>query len=258
MSKKKTNNQDPLLQLVGATQNMTLYRKKNGEFGFRRKGGISSERFFNDPAFEMLRLNTVDFAKAGKAGKLIKQAFEPMTPKLANSDLYTRLMRLCKAVVKSDTTHERGYRNLLDGDLTLLAKFEFMTQGALADKMRVPFTQAVDRAAGTVSISLPEFIPAEMIAFPETATHCRLKLGAAALNLGEDTHAFSAATSADILQGKEPVAAATLTAQIPAGTTDLVLAALALEYFNLEHGVMYPVRDSNFTLMRLIAVDVPA
>lgn len=258
MSKNKQNNQDPLLQLVGATQKMTFYRKKNGEFGFKKKGGISTDRFLNDPSFEMMRLNTQDFAKAGKASKLIKRAFDPMTPKQATKGLFARLTQRCKAVIKSDTTHERGFRNLLDGDLTLLTKFEFVTPGVLVDKLRVPFTQAIDRAAGTVSISLPEFIPAEMIAFPETATHCRLKLGAAALNLGEDTHTFSTATSADILQGKEPVAAATLTAQIPAGTTDLVLAALALEYFNLEHGVMYPVRDANFTLMRLIAVDVPA
>lgn len=256
MTKRKTKNQDPLLQLVGATQQMRMYRKKNGEFGFRKKGGISSERFYNDPSYEMLRLNTQDFAKAGLAGKLIRRAFAPMIPSHAKSDLFVRLTQLCKAVIKSDTTHERGYRNLLDGDFSMFTKFEFTLPGFLADKLRVPFTLAVDRAAGTASISLPEYVPAAMIAFPDAATHCRLKLGAATLNINEGTHTFSLTQSADIPQAESAAAPATLTAQIPAGTTDLVLLALAIEYFTLEHGVMYPVRDSNFNLMKLVGVDV--
>jgi hypothetical protein len=256
MARKKTTNQDPLLQLVGATQQMRMYRKKNGEFGFRKKGGITSDRYFSDPNYEMARLNALDFAKAGKAGKLIRRAFAPMTPSHTNSDLFVRLVQLCKAVIKSDTTHERGYRNLLDGDLSMFTKFEFTLPGFLADKLRVPFTLSVDRAAGTAAISLPEYVPAAMIAFPDTATHYRLKLGAATLNLNESTHTFSHAQSADIPQGESAAAPATLTAQIPAGTTDLVLVALAIEYFTLEHGVMYPVRDSNFNLMKLVGVDV--
>ncbi|MGN7720244.1 hypothetical protein [Chitinophaga sp. 22620] len=87
MSKK----QKGLLQLTGETQNMVIYKKKDGEFAFRRKGGVSPERYATDSNYEAVRMNSQDFAKAGKASILIKRAFAPMTPAYVNNDITSGL-----------------------------------------------------------------------------------------------------------------------------------------------------------------------
>lgn len=236
---------------------MVIYKKKNGEFGLRKKGGISAERMATDPSFEQVRLNARDFAKAGKAAMLIKRAFATMTPRQANSDLFNRLTKACKAVIKSDLSHERGHRNLLEGDTGLLSQFEFNTAGVFSNTVYIPLQHDINRVAGTVSIEVPAFIPRESILAPGNATHCRIRAGVASINFDSSLHTFASAVSADILLDKAPRASETLTASIPPGTADPVFIALAIEFLEMENGTEYPVSNSRFNLMQLAVVDVP-
>lgn len=253
-----SNKQEGLLQLTGSTQKMIFFRKKNGEFGLKRKGGVTSERFRNDPNFEQVRLNTQDFAKAGKAGKLIKRAFGTITPKQANSTLFPRLTKACKAVIKSDLEHERGQRTLLAGDTNLLVNFNFTEAGNFDSIWLVPISHSIDRVAGTVGISLPAFIPAEMVVSPDKATHVKLRMGAAAIDFETGEHAFSEAGASEIVLGKTTTGPVELSAQIPQGTTDPVFIAIVIEFMEQEGNIMYPILNSRFLLMKMVAVDVPA
>ncbi|RPD38574.1 hypothetical protein [Chitinophaga barathri] len=249
---------DTLLQMVGETQNMSIYRKKNGQYGFRRKTGVDAERLAKDPNFIAIRQNAKDFGKAGKAGLLIKQAFQPMISKYANSDIFTRLTTLCKEVIKSDATHERGFRNLLDGDTNLFTGFEFNPAGMFRTTFIVPITHTIDRVAGTASIVLPPFVPVEMIVPPEKASHYKLKVGCATLNFDANAFEFSQTASEDMPLDDILTAPLTLNFQLPQNTADPVFLAISIEYQEEEGDFVYPILNSKYNVMKLLAVDVPA
>lgn len=254
MSQKK----DDLLQLVGGTQKMAIYRKKNGTYGFRKKGGVSKERIETDPNYAVFRLNLQDFGKAGKAGGLIKTAFKPLIPKEANSELFPRLTKLCKAVIKSDLEHERGSRSMKFGDMNLLTGFDFNPAGALGTTFIVPFTHSLDRVAGLANIDLPEFIAANMIVPPPNATHFRMKIAAVAINFDEGKYVLATGISGDLALNDALTAPLTISAQLPANNTDPVLIALGIEFLLQEGNFQYPVNNSRFNGLQLIGVDNPA
>lgn len=249
---------DDLLQLVGQTQKMAIYRKKNGVYAFRKKGGVSKERMETDPNYAVVRLNLADFGKAGKAGSLIKAAFKPMTPKEAKGELFPRLSKLCSAVIKSDIEHERGSRSMKFGDLNLLAGFDFNSAGLLAATFNAPFTHSIDRVTGAVNIQVPAFIPVDMVVPPVNATHFRLKIAAAAINFDAGTYVYVTGAGNDLPLDDAATEPLTISAQLPVNNTDPVLIALGIEFLMQEGNFQYPVNNSRFNCLQLVGVDNPA
>ncbi len=123
--------QSGLLQMLGPTQNMSIYRKRNGEYGLRRKGGPTAKRFAKDPHYEQARINTSEFGQAAKASALIRRAFMQLAPKTAQDEIHARLTRVCKSIINSDASHARGSRQLLNGDHSLFQGFNFYPGGKM-------------------------------------------------------------------------------------------------------------------------------
>ncbi|WP_109699113.1 hypothetical protein [Chitinophaga deserti] len=250
--------QSGLLQMLGPTQNMSIYRKRNGEYGLRRKGGPTAKRFAKDPNYAQARINTSEFGQAAKGSALIRRAFRAMMPKVANDELHSRLTKVCKDIINSDTSHQRGSRMLMNGNLSLLRGFNFSPAGKFGLIVSIPLHHTVDRTAGTVRIGMPAFAPADAIRFPKHATHARLKMGVAVLNFEKDMFTFVSACSSPIPKGRKPINPEDLTVQIPAGTSDPLFIAMAVEFLMLEKGAFCPVPDSQFKLMQLTGVDLSA
>lgn len=250
-------NQNKLLQMMGETQQMTFYRKRNGEYALRRKGGITAEQYANDPRFELARANARDFARATKAASLIKSAFATITPPHATSDLYERLASHCKMIVKSDLQHDQGSRNLLDGNIELFKSFEFTTDNAFRNVVRFQPVYTVDRAAGTVTVELPEHVPAESILSPKKATHYKIRVAASAVDFvaGEPSVA-SYADSPEMVIENIAKAAQTLTVKIPANTKDPVFVVALVDFFTTDNEKLVQLYKSKFKLMKMIGVDL--
>ncbi len=211
----------------------------------------------NDEAFAQTRLLNKDFGRAGKASTCINRAFSNMTPKHAK-DVFSRLSKLCKSIINNDAVNERGSRKLLSGSYQDLTSFEFTDPGIFKYVMGADYTCTVDRAAGTVSVAFPAYAPRDEIKAPENATHYRIKLGAAAIDLETSDHKLSTTDSDEIAKNETTTPAVTLTASIPANTTRPVFIALSIEFLSEEHERLYPVLNSKFNLMKMIAVDVVA
>ncbi len=250
--------QSGLLQMLGPTQNMSIYRKRNGEYGLRRKGGPTAKRFAKDPNYAQARINTSEFGQAAKGSALIRRAFRAIIPKVANDELHSRLTKVCKDIINSDVGHQRGSRMLMNGDLSLLREFNFSPAVKFGLIVSIPFQHTVDRTAGTVRIGMHAFAPADAIRFPKHASHARLKMGVAVLNFEKETFTFVSAGSTPIPKGRKPINPEDLTVQIPTGTSDPLFIAMAVEFLTLEKGAFCPVPDSQFNIMQLKGVDINA
>ena len=135
--------QKGILPLKGTIGNITFYKSQDGYLA-REKGGIESQRIATDPAFQRTRENNAEFGRAGKAGKVLRNAVRALLQNASDSKATSRLTREMIKVVQADTTNPRGLRNVIDGEAELLLGFEFNVAGKLSATLFAPYTTTID------------------------------------------------------------------------------------------------------------------
>ena len=157
--------QKGIIKLDGTIGDITFYKTRDG-FLAREKGGIPADRIANDPAFQRTRENGAEFGRAGKAGKILRNAIRGLLQNVSDSRMVSRLTTAMIKVIQEDATNTRGLRNVIDGEAEMLEGFEFNINGKLGATLYAPFTTDIDRVGGTLTASLPSFVPSNMIAAP--------------------------------------------------------------------------------------------
>jgi len=156
--------QKGIIKLDGTIGGITFYKSTQDGYLAREKGGVSAEKIANDPAFQRTRENGEEFGRAGKAGKLLRNAIRAMLQNASDSRMVGRLTQKMVEVIQEDATNPRGQRNVIDGEAELLEGFEFNISGKLGTTLYAPFTGTIDRVAGTLTASIPSFVPINMLA----------------------------------------------------------------------------------------------
>ena len=165
--------QKGIIKLDGTIGGITFYKSQDGYLA-REKGGVPADRIANDPAFQRTRENGEEFGRAGKAGKLLRNAIRAMLQNASDSRMVSRLTAEMVKVIQEDVTNVRGLRNVIDGEAELLEGFEFNISGKLGTTIYAPFTATIDRVAGTLTANIPAFVPINMIAAPGGSTHFKI------------------------------------------------------------------------------------
>jgi hypothetical protein len=166
--------QKGVIKLQGQMGGVSFYKSQQDGFLAREKGGVDASRIQNDPNFVRTRENGAEFGRAGAAGKLLRTALRALLINIADSRMTSRLTRELVKVIQADATNTRGLRNVIDGEAELLKGFEFNLDGKLGSTFFAPFTPAIDRAAGNLTVDIPAYIPGNMIGAPQGATHFKL------------------------------------------------------------------------------------
>ena len=158
------------MKLEGTIGDVSFYKTSDGYLA-REKGGVDAERIKNDPAFQRTRENGSEFGKAGRAGRVLRTAFRLLLQNAADKKVTSRLTKEMIRVIQSDSINERGKRTVTAGNQSLLRGFDFNINSKLSATLFTPYVPAIDRAAGTLSINIPEFVPGTTIVGPQGATH---------------------------------------------------------------------------------------
>ena len=161
--------QKGIIKLKGTIGDITFYKSQDGYLA-RERGGVDGDRIANDPAFQRTRENGAEFGRAGKAGKLLRNAVKAVSQKSSDGRAVSRLTKQMMTVLKTDTESRRGERNVVNGNIELLQGFQFNINAVLDTTFYAPFTAVIDRATGNLSIEIDGFVPENMVAKPEGAT----------------------------------------------------------------------------------------
>ncbi len=78
------------LPVKGRIGNLSFYKTQDG-YLVKDKGGISKSRIASDPAFQRARENGAEFGRAGKAGKLLRNALKAVSQKASDGRAVSRL-----------------------------------------------------------------------------------------------------------------------------------------------------------------------
>ncbi|MBT1686160.1 hypothetical protein [Dawidia soli] len=247
--------QEGLIKLVGQMGGVSFYKTAQDGFLARTKGGVDGERIKSDPAFQRTRENGSEFGRAGTAGKLLRTAFRALTINTSDGRMPSRLTAEMMKVIKADATNLRGERNVIDGEAELLRGFEFNENAKLNRTFFAPYTANIDRVGGGATIDIPAFIPANMIAAPQGATHVRLVAGCASIDFQNEDYGTDTATSAELTLGIAQQAALSL--ELSFGETDArpLFLAFGVEFYQVVNGAMYTLKNGAYNALTLVAVD---
>ena len=246
--------QKGMIKLKGTIGDITFYKTQDGHLA-REKGGIDASRIKSDPAFQRTRENGSEFGRAGVAGKILRTALRAVLLNSADGRMVSRLTQQMVKVIQADVTSDRGLRNVIDGEAELLAGFEFNIRGKLGTSLFAPFVASIDRVTGQIGVTLPSFIPINMIAAPSGTTHFKIISAGAEIDFEDETFVVENSETAILAWD---AAASTVISQTnmvtPASTKPLFL-ALGIEFYQEVNGQMYPLKNGAYKPLALVKVD---
>ena len=245
--------QKGIIKLEGAIGDISFYKSK-GKYFARGKGGVDGDRIKNDPAFERTRENGSEFGRAGKAGKLLRNALREVILNSKDSRMSSRLTKDMLVAVQADTENVRGERTITKGDITLLSGFEFNKDAKLGNTLFMPYNAAVDRVAGELKVTIPAFIPANTIAAPSGATHAIICLGGAEVDFDAEIFVANAQKSAAVALTAAEQAELVLTSNVTANSDKPLFIAFGVEFYQEVNGEKYPLKSGSYNALALVSI----
>ncbi|THU34949.1 hypothetical protein FAM09_23455 [Niastella caeni] len=246
--------QESIIEIKGTIGKLSFYKTEDG-YMIRKKTSLSKERIAKDPAYARTRETMDMFAKAGAAGKLLRDALRPIAVNTSDSRVISRLSKQMTKVIKADSTNPRGKKNVLDGETELLTGFEFNARGKLSSTLIVTYESSIDRASGTVQVKLPSFVPDnKAIASPFEATHFQLHMAGVEVDFERAAYVAKFKSSDQlVLNGKE-LAAFDLSVALPPSSTHPLFLALGIEFFMEDVDGNKPLNNGAFNALAIIKV----
>ena len=247
--------QKGIIKLKGTIGGITFYKTSQDGHLAREKGGIEKSRIMSDPAFQRTRENGSEFGRAGKAGKLLRTALRALLLNSSDGRMVSRLTREMVKVIQADLVSERGLRNVIDGEAELLVGFEFNVRGKLGTSLYAPFTSAIDRVSGEVTVDIPPFVPINMIAAPSGTTHFKIISGGAEIDFEAETFVVETSETAILPWDAIATVAIAHTNQVTAASTKPLFLALGIEFYQEVNAQMYPLKNGAFNPLSISKVD---
>ncbi|MBK7678170.1 MAG: hypothetical protein IPJ29_01910 [Chitinophagaceae bacterium] len=245
--------QKGIIKLDGTIGGITFYKSQDGYLA-REKGGVSADKIANDPNFQRTRENGEEFGRAGKAGKLLRNAIRAMLQNASDSRMVSRLTAEMVKVIQEDVTNVRGLRNVIDGEAELLEGFEFNIAGKLGTTIYAPFTATIDRVAGTLTANIPAFVPINMIAAPGGSTHFKIVSTGAEIDFENETFVMDAQATGVLPWDATATAVINLVNAVTANSTHPLFLALGIEFYQEVNGQMYPLKNGAYNALALVKV----
>lgn len=245
--------QKGIIPLKGTIGNITFYKSGDGYLA-REKGGVTAERIASDPAFQRTRENGAEFGRAGVAGKMLRTSLKALLQNASDSKMVSRLTREMIKVIQADAVNPRGLRKVIDGEAELLLGFEFNINGKLGTTLYAPFTPEIDRVTGQLKITIPAFVPVNMVSVPGGTTHFKINTAGVEIDFEQKQYTVDVNSSAILPWTNTPTALLTITNSITANSTHPLFLAAGIEFYQEVNGSMYPLKNGAFNPLALVAV----
>jgi len=241
------------LKIKGTIGDITFSKTEDGYIA-KEKTSIDGKRIASDPAFQRTRENNAEFGRAGKAGKVLRNAIRTLLQNAKDKRVTSRLTTEMMRVVKADTTSPRGLRNVIDGEAELLQGFDFNINAKLATSIYAPYTTVIDRVAGTLTVAVPAFIPAERIAAPAGTTHFNIVSMGAEVDFENETFITDSKESGILPWDASATAAINLANAVTANSTHPLFLLLGIQFFQQVNGTNYPLKNGTFNALSIVKV----
>lgn len=242
------------IKVKGTLGEITFAKTKDGYIA-KEKTSLSGQRIATDPNFKRTRENNSEFGRAIKAGKLIGDAIRPLLQQVKDKKLFNRLSSELMKVIRADTAGSRGMRTITAAGLQRLKGFDFNSGAKLSSSLPVPFTTSIDRATGNCRATFEDFVPAERVKAPASATHFKIVSAAAELDFVNAEYRSAMKESAVLPVDTATVNALNLSCAMPVNSVLPILQLLGIQFYQQVNGVNYPLTDLSFNALSLAEIN---
>jgi hypothetical protein len=125
----------------------------------------------------------------------------------------------------------------------------------LGTTLFAPFTAAINRVAGTLTINVPSFIPSERIVAPAGTTHFNIVSMGAEVDFEHETFVTDIKESGILPWDSAATAVLNLANAVTANSTHPLFLLMGIQFYQLVNGVQYPLKDGGFNALSLMKVN---
>lgn len=241
------------LKIQGTLGDITFAKTTDGYIA-KEKTSLDGKRIATDPSFQRTRENGVEFARAGKAGKLLRNAVHGLLQNAKDSRVASRLTGQMMKVIKADITNPRGERNVIDGEADLLLGFEFNSTAKLGSTLYVPYTTTIDRVTGTLTVNISSFVPADKIIAPAGTTHFKIVSSGAEVSFTEERFINDAKDSGVLPWDGTATAAINLANTVTPNSTHPLFLVMGIQFYQQVAGINNPLKNGAFNALSIVKV----
>jgi hypothetical protein len=155
-------------------------------------------------------------------------------------------------VLQGDTTSPRGKRIPMIGDFNHLFGFEFNNSARLSTTFNALYSSSVDRETGVLSVSIPEFVPANAVTSPDGSTHVQIAAISLEIDFNEDTSLITQAQSGPILLGGQTVPATVLNVNVAPQSGKVLILLMAINFHQMVNNTLYPLSNGAFNALTIL------
>ena len=246
--------QKGFINIRGTLGETTFLKTKNGNYAREKARSIAPE-IKSSPAFARTRENNTEFGHACKVAKLLKTSLTPLIGSAQGSNYFGRLVKKIISIVKSDMVSLRGQRNVMNGPLTDLERFEMNDKASMQAIAPIQFATAIDRQSGVLSLTIPSFIPTNIIKAPEAASHFRFVSMGIELEVKKETSISQVKEGLPILWDKTATAPITVDHNVTPGSANPLMLALGIQFLQMTCGQLNPVCQVRKNSVVILKVD---
>lgn len=160
--------------MTGSLGDLTFYKKKDtGETIARMKHGPSRKQIMNDPRYEKLRLNGVEFAGRVRGGQLIVRALGPLR-RIVKPYFSQSLHKPLSAIQVRDTKNKLGQRRISFSKHPVMLEGLTLNTGKDFAAMIYASIQCSISKTGETTVQMPELIPGISYRLNSSAPYFRI------------------------------------------------------------------------------------
>jgi hypothetical protein len=258
LKQKQMAKQDSILRMTGNIDNINFFKKSDGTYHARKKGGIDKNRLLNDPKYKRTREHMAEFGLAIKGAKLIRRSLLKAIIGSVDNKVSNRLASKLVAITREDPNNLRGERIFTHSGLTSLKGFDFNAVTLLDTVLLTQVGAEINRTTGECTVTIPPYVPEEQLKLSPDATHYRFRIAAAAIDFATATFEMQTAVSPYmVMDTLTETTALTLGVTLTPASVHPLMLALTIEFVQeTEEGTMYPLKNGSMNPCRIEAVSV--
>jgi hypothetical protein len=181
---------DAPFTITGTLDDLNFYDSADGNIvRMRGQTGITKKQFEENPIFDPIRQQGLEFGLCSKKAKIFKLLVQPFYKHSQDTSIFGRCVQLLLAILNADVANEKGSRQLHTG-LRTPTGLDFLI-GFEGNRAR-PLCTVLPKEKfffdwETFELNLNSIHPSTDVLWPEGAKHLHVQLAIANWNCSEDT-----------------------------------------------------------------------
>jgi hypothetical protein len=237
---------------MAISDNEGKFKGKIGNLTYRIIDGITIVQSSPGPGTvkqtSPTKISSKEFSLASNRAKILRLILFPMIKGKQDNKMVNRFTSVMSKVIRANNSLPSGYRDLMEGELSLLTGFEFNLNSPFFKVFKTSIRMFHSKEEG-IRISMDGLNAKTDIAFPQVATGCILRILLCAISLKDNLYQYCGSAELKITDQSDLIPAKDWVFKQNLPENSLFMATCSLEFYaeglfktiSLNNSSLHPV-----------------